>query len=71
MVSVGLLMVPARVAQAFAHWLFGLRLERWGAGSLWWSGSLGLPAFAALLCLPRSGAVSAAPSPTAAPSTST
>lgn len=45
----GLLMVPARVAQAFAPLLFGLCLDRWGAGALWLSTSLGMLAFGALL----------------------
>src|SRR5262249_36315915 len=49
----GLLMVPARVAQAFAPWLFGLCLDRWGSGALWVSASLGIAAFAALMALPR------------------
>ena len=30
----GLLMIPARIAQASAPWLFGLCLDRWGAGAL-------------------------------------
>jgi predicted MFS family arabinose efflux permease len=29
----GLLMVPARVAQALAPWLFGIALDRWGSGA--------------------------------------
>jgi len=49
----GLLMVPARVAQASAPWLFGLLLDRFGAGALWISSALGLAAFAALLLLPK------------------
>jgi predicted MFS family arabinose efflux permease len=49
----GLLMVPARIAQALAPWLFGIFLERWGAGSLWLSAGLGLLAFLALLALPK------------------
>jgi predicted MFS family arabinose efflux permease len=56
----GLLMVPARVAQAMAPWLFGLCLDRWGADALWLSGGLCLAAFAALFSLPAAvGAVSA------------
>jgi predicted MFS family arabinose efflux permease len=50
----GLLMVPARVAQALAPWLFGLCLDRWGVNALWISATLGLLAFAALLALRRS-----------------
>jgi MFS family permease len=49
----GLLMVPARVAQAFSPWLFGLCLDRWGAGALWVTAALSLAAFAALVALPR------------------
>ena len=49
----GLLMVPARLAQASSPWLFGLCLDRWGAGALWLSGSLGLLALGALLAMPR------------------
>ena len=49
----GLLMVPARVAQASAPWLFGILLDRFGAGALWFSAALGLAAFLALLLLPR------------------
>jgi MFS family permease len=47
----GLLMVPARVAQALAPWLFGMCLDRWGARALWVSASLGVAAFVALLAL--------------------
>ena len=66
----GLLMVPARVIQASAPWLFGLCLERWGSGALWLTGSLGLIAFASLLSLPLPVAVSAGSKPTASPPTS-
>ncbi|MEJ8850347.1 MFS transporter [Variovorax rhizosphaerae] len=44
----GLLMVPARVVQAAAPFLFGLAVERWGVGSLWFSAMLGLAACLAL-----------------------
>jgi predicted MFS family arabinose efflux permease len=47
----GLLMVPARFAQATAPWLFGLAIDRFGAGALWFSAALGLVAFAALMML--------------------
>ena len=47
----GLLMVPARIAQALAPWLFGVCLARWGANALWLSAALGLVAFGALLLL--------------------
>ena len=40
----GLLMVPARVAQALSPWLFGILLDRCGAGALWFSAALGLAA---------------------------
>ena len=51
----GILMAPSRVAQAFAPLLFGLCIERWGAGALWISGGLGLSALGALLWLRVSG----------------
>jgi MFS family permease len=47
----GWLMVPARIAQALAPWLFGLLLDRWGAQALWISASIGLVAFASLWLL--------------------
>ena len=47
----GWLMVPARIAQALAPWLFGICLQRWGAGALWLSGGLGVAAFLALVSL--------------------
>ena len=47
----GLLMVPSRVAQALAPWLFGICLDRWGDRALWLSTALGLTAFLALLML--------------------
>ena len=49
----GWLMMPARVAQAFALLLFGLALAGWGAQALWLSAALGLSAFIALMLLPR------------------
>ncbi len=51
----GLLMVPARIAQVLAPWLFGLCLDRWGAGALWLSGGLGLIAFCVLMLLRAQG----------------
>ena len=51
----GVLMVPARIAQAAAPWLFGLCLTRWGVGALWLSTGVGMSAFVALLSL-RHGA---------------
>ena len=47
----GLLMVPARIAQALAPWLFGVCLARWGLGALCLSAGLGLVAFGALMLL--------------------
>jgi hypothetical protein len=47
----GWLMVPARIAQALAPWLFGLLLDRWGAQALWVSASIGLLAFTSLWLL--------------------
>ena len=47
----GLLMVPARFAQALSPWLFGLAIDRFGAASLWFSAALGLLAFTALMLL--------------------
>ena len=47
----GLLMVPARVAQALAPWVFGLCLDRWGSGALVVSAAVGTLAFLALFLL--------------------
>jgi predicted MFS family arabinose efflux permease len=47
----GLLMLPARIAQALAPVAFGLCLDRFGGNALWLSVLLGLSAFAALLTL--------------------
>jgi MFS family permease len=44
----GLLMLPARFAQAAAPFAFGVCIDRWGAGALWVSAALGLAALAAL-----------------------
>lgn len=44
----GLLMVPARLVQATAPFVFGLAVERWDIRSLWISALLGLTAFLAL-----------------------
>jgi MFS family permease len=41
----GLLMVPARVAQAAAPWAFGLCVAAWGAKALWLTSALGLASF--------------------------
>ena len=55
----GMLMVPARLAQASSPWLFGLCLDQWGAASLWLSGAVGLLAFGALLAMPKPSAKTA------------
>jgi MFS family permease len=47
----GWLMMPARVAQAAAPFLFGIALDSWGADALWLSGGVGLAAFGALVVL--------------------
>ena len=47
----GLIMLPARLAQAFAPLVFGACLARWGEGALWISSALGLSAFACLVWL--------------------
>lgn len=49
----GLLLIPGRIAQALAPWLFGLLIEAWGAGALWFSAGLGLLALAALMLIRR------------------
>ncbi|MEO8938550.1 MAG: MFS transporter, partial [Burkholderiaceae bacterium] len=50
----GLLMIPARIAQASSPWLFGLALDRWGSHVLWLSTGISLMAFAALIAMPKS-----------------
>jgi MFS family permease len=47
----GLLMVPGRIMQALAPWLFGVCVAWWGNDALWVSGALGVFAFVALLML--------------------
>lgn len=49
----GLLMVPARIAQALAPWLFGLAIDQWGSGALAISAAAGVLALVALFALPR------------------
>ena len=51
LMAVGLMMVPARVAQAFAPMLFGMALDHAGAAALWLTTLLGLAALAALWLL--------------------
>jgi MFS family permease len=47
----GWLMMPMRVAAALSPVVFGIAIERLGAGALWLSGGIGLAGFAALLAL--------------------
>ncbi len=47
----GVLMMPARIAQALAPWLFGVVLDHWGARALALSAALSLLALAALMLL--------------------
>ena len=47
----GLLMVPARFAQALSPWLFGLAIDRFGAQALWFSAALGALGLVALMLL--------------------
>lgn len=49
----GVLMVPARVAQALSPWLFGLCIDRWGTAALALTAALGLAALAALMMVPK------------------
>lgn len=57
----GLLMVPARIAQALSPWLFGLALDRWGSGALAVSATVGILALLALFMLPSPTAVAPHP----------
>ena len=65
----GMLMVPARLAQASSPWVFGLCLDQWGAGALWLSGSIGLLALGALLAMPKPPEPSASSTAPILPST--
>lgn len=47
----GMLMLPARIAQAFAPWLFGIALDRWQGQALWLTTALGLLAFGTLMAV--------------------
>ena len=47
----GWLMLPARIAQALAPFAFGLLVERWEAGSLWVTASLGVATAIALMAI--------------------
>ena len=44
-------MVPARLVQAGAPFLFGMAVEQWGDGALWLSATLGMSACLALLVM--------------------
>ncbi|MBY0468811.1 MAG: MFS transporter [Burkholderiaceae bacterium] len=55
----GLLMVPARVTQALAPWLFGMALDSWGAWALAVSAPVGALALLALFLLPGASTASA------------
>lgn len=59
----GLLMVPARVAQALSPWLFGIALDRWGSGALALSATVGMLALTALFALPSLPAAAASAEP--------
>jgi predicted MFS family arabinose efflux permease len=56
----GMLMVPARIAQGLAPWLFGIMLDHWGVQSLWLLGVLSLVSLGTLLAL-RADAPAAVP----------
>jgi predicted MFS family arabinose efflux permease len=47
----GWIALPGRILGALSPWLFGLALERYGAGALWLSSGLCLSAFACLMAL--------------------
>jgi predicted MFS family arabinose efflux permease len=53
----GFLMVPARLAQALAPWLFGLCVEQWGTGAIWVSAALGCVALLALWLIQPVGSI--------------
>jgi MFS family permease len=47
----GMLMVPARLAQAVSPFVFGILIDHWGFAALWVSAFLGLISFGALMRL--------------------
>ncbi|NSX15602.1 MFS transporter [Cupriavidus taiwanensis] len=51
----GILMVPARVAQALAPWLFGICLDVFGANALWLTSVLGIGAIVMLMAIREVG----------------
>ncbi|WP_454719924.1 MULTISPECIES: MFS transporter [Cupriavidus] len=57
----GVLMVPARVAQALAPWIFGMCLDAFGAKSLWLSSALGVMAILTLMSVRPSAPLEASP----------
>jgi len=63
----GLLMAPARMAQACAPLLFGMILDALGSKALWVTMGLGLLAFVGLVALKRS--IRPTPSPDPLPAT--
>lgn len=44
-------MVPARIAQALAPWLFGICLDAFGVRALWLSSGLGVGAILMLMAI--------------------
>lgn len=51
----GVLMVPARFAQALAPWLFGICLDVFGVEALWLSSVIGVAAMLVLIAIPLVG----------------
>lgn len=49
----GLLTLPARMIQALSPYVFGVCIDRWGAGALWLTALLSASAFLALRLIPR------------------
>lgn len=49
----GWLMLPAKLAQACAPFLFGMALDQWGKGTLWMTGVFGLSVLMALSMIQR------------------
>lgn len=48
-------MVPARIAQALAPWLFGVCLDAYGSKALWLSSALGIGAILMLMTIRQVG----------------
>jgi predicted MFS family arabinose efflux permease len=63
----GWLMAPTRIAQAVAPYVFGLMLERWGAGALWGTTALSVLAWLALRAVPSASARTSTSSTSSAP----